>query len=59
MIAYKQCQRFANSQMKYARRQYNNEILLQNSNMKFYWKILNEIIGKNKTASYPSYFEDA
>ena len=26
--------------------------------MKFHWKILNEIIGKNKTASYPSYFED-
>ena len=59
MIAYKQCTRFTNSQTKYARRQYYNKILLQNSNnMKFYWKILNEIIGKNKTASYPSYFED-
>ena len=34
-------------------------MLLANSNdVKSYWKILNEIIGKNSYTNYPSYFTD-
>ena len=43
--------------MKYAKRQYYNAVLNEKKgDIKYYWKILKEIIGNDVTETYPFYF---
>ena len=56
---YKQSKRIVNREMKHAKRQYYDAVLNEKKgDIKYYWKILKEIIGKDVTETYPSYFID-